>query len=39
MRNFSFLKKTIQQIIFKTTYTNQLIEFKYLRPTIYFQQV
>ena len=36
MRNFSFLKKTIEQIIPKTINTNQLIKFKYLRPTIYF---
>jgi DNA-directed RNA polymerase subunit beta len=36
MRNFSFLKQTIEQIISKTQDTNQLIEFQYLRPTIYF---
>jgi DNA-directed RNA polymerase subunit beta len=36
MRNFLFFKKTIKQLIPKTINTNQLIEFKYLRPTIYF---
>jgi DNA-directed RNA polymerase subunit beta len=36
MQNFSFLKKTISQIIPKIITTNQLIEFQYLRPTIYF---
>jgi DNA-directed RNA polymerase subunit beta len=36
MQNFSFLKQTIKQIIPKIINTNQLIEFQYLRPTIYF---
>lgn len=36
MRNFYFLKRTINQLTQKIEETNQLIEFKELRPTIYF---
>jgi DNA-directed RNA polymerase subunit beta len=36
MRNFYFLKRTVQQLTQKIKETNQLIEFKELRPTIYF---
>ena len=36
MRNFSFLKQNIKQIIPKITNINQLIKFQSLRPTIYF---
>lgn len=36
MRNFYFLKQTINQLTQKVKETNQRIEFKELRPTIYF---
>jgi|APLow6443716910_1056828.scaffolds.fasta_scaffold00881_6 DNA-directed RNA polymerase subunit beta len=36
MRNFYFLKQTINQLTQKVKETNQGIEFKELRPTIYF---
>lgn len=36
MRNFYFLKKTLKQVTKKIIDTHQLIEFKQLRPTIYF---
>ena len=36
MRNFYFLKQTINQLTQKVKETNQKIEFKELRPTIYF---
>jgi DNA-directed RNA polymerase subunit beta len=36
MRNFYFLKQTLQQLTQKIKETNQIIEFKELRPTIYF---
>lgn len=36
MRNFYFLKRTVQQVTQKIKETNHIIEFKELRPTIYF---
>ena len=36
MRNFYFLKQTVKQVTEKIKDTNQIIEFKRLRPTIYF---
>jgi DNA-directed RNA polymerase subunit beta len=36
MRNFYFLKRTIQQVTKKIEETNQIVELKELRPTIYF---
>jgi DNA-directed RNA polymerase subunit beta len=36
MKNFSFLKTTIKQLVAKTIDKNKLIEFQYLKPTIYF---
>ena len=36
MRNFYFLKQTINQLTQKVKEINQGIEFKELRPTIYF---
>jgi len=36
MRNFYFLKQTVKQLTQKIKDTNQIIEFKKLRPTIYF---
>ena len=36
MRNFYFLKRTVQQLTQKIQETNHIIEFKELRPTIYF---
>jgi len=36
MRNFYFLKQTVQQLTQKIQETNHIIEFKELRPTIYF---
>lgn len=36
MKNFSFLKKNLTQLVSKINYVNKLIEFQNLRPTIYF---
>ena len=36
MRNFYVLKQTVRQLTQKIKDTNQIIEFKKLRPTIYF---
>jgi DNA-directed RNA polymerase subunit beta len=36
MRNFYFLKRTVKQLTEKIKNINQIIEFKELRPTIYF---